>query len=172
MSLFSRQSAKSCVSFGRLLWARVNHDRVSMMAGSLAYISLLSLVPLVTVIFSLFAAFPMFGEVSEQLKHFIFTNFVPAAGDVVQSYLEQLAQSNPAPYCLFICHLLDGTYAWADSRRCQYGNQHLLIIDPLASHGWRVFTGRSGTTYLPVTIVMRQLLVNLLRGADSKSPCP
>lgn len=83
MSLFSRQSAKSCVSFGRLLWARVNHDRVSMMAGSLAYISLLSLVPLVTVIFSLFAAFPMFGEVSEQLKHFIFTNFVPAAGDVV-----------------------------------------------------------------------------------------
>lgn len=39
MSLFSRQSAKSCVSFGRLLWARVNHDRVSMMAGSLAYIS-------------------------------------------------------------------------------------------------------------------------------------
>lgn len=42
-----------------------------MMAGSLAYVSLLSLVPLVTVVFSLFAAFPMFGEVSEQLKHFI-----------------------------------------------------------------------------------------------------
>ncbi|MDN6449675.1 MAG: YihY family inner membrane protein, partial [Enterobacterales bacterium] len=94
MTLFSWQSAKSCVSFGRLLWARVNHDRVSMMAGSLAYVSLLSLVPLVTVVFSLFAAFPMFGEVSEQLKHFIFTNFVPAAGDVVQSYIEQFVANS------------------------------------------------------------------------------
>lgn len=94
MTLFSWQSAKSCVSFGRLLWARVNHDRVSMMAGSLAYVSLLSLVPLVTVVFSLFAAFPMFGEVSEQLKHLIFTNFVPAAGDVVQSYIEQFVANS------------------------------------------------------------------------------
>ena len=36
----------------------------------------------------------MFGEVSEQLKHFIFTNFVPAAGDVVQSYIEQFVANS------------------------------------------------------------------------------
>lgn len=60
-----------------------------MLAGHLAYVSLLSLVPLVAVVFALFAAFPMFSELSDQIKDFIFDNFVPAAGTVIQRYLEQ-----------------------------------------------------------------------------------
>ncbi|MBW7984240.1 virulence factor BrkB family protein [Enterobacillus tribolii] len=90
MARFFRHAA----AFGRLLWIKANHDRVTMMAGNLAYVSLLSLVPLVTVVFSLFAAFPMFSDVSGQLKRFIFTNFMPAAGDVVQSYLEQFVANS------------------------------------------------------------------------------
>ena len=58
-------------------------------AGNLAFVSLLALVPLVAVVFSLFAAFPVFADISVQLKHFIFNNFVPAAGNVVQDYLDQ-----------------------------------------------------------------------------------
>ncbi len=46
--------------------------------------SLLSLVPLIAVVFALFAAFPMFSEVSVQIRHFIFANFIPATGDVIQ----------------------------------------------------------------------------------------
>jgi len=41
------------------------------------------------VIFALFAAFPVFSDISVQLKNFIFTNFMPAAGDVIQRYLDQ-----------------------------------------------------------------------------------
>ena len=58
-------------------------------AGNLAFVSLLALVPLVAVVFSLFAAFPVFSDISVQLKHFIFNNFVPAAGNVVQDYLDR-----------------------------------------------------------------------------------
>ena len=73
----------------KLLWHRINHDGMTTEAGNLAFVSLLALVPLVAVVFSLFAAFPVFSDISVQLKHFIFNNFVPAAGNVVQDYLDQ-----------------------------------------------------------------------------------
>ena len=73
----------------KLLWKRIDEDAMTTLAGNLAYVSLLSLVPLVAVVFALFAAFPSFADVSTQLKTFIFNNFVPASGTVVQSYLEQ-----------------------------------------------------------------------------------
>ncbi|SUG35690.1 ribonuclease BN [Salmonella enterica subsp. arizonae] len=53
---------------------------MTTLAGNLAYVSLLSLVPLIAVVFALFAAFPMFSDVSIQLRHFIFANFMPATG--------------------------------------------------------------------------------------------
>lgn len=62
---------------------------MTTLAGNLAYVSLLSLVPLIAVVFALFAAFPMFSDVSIQLRHFIFANFMPATGDVIQRYIEQ-----------------------------------------------------------------------------------
>lgn len=73
----------------KLLWQRIDEDGMTTLAGNLAYVSLLSLVPLIAVVFALFAAFPMFSEVSVQLKSFVFNNFVPAAGNIIQSYLEQ-----------------------------------------------------------------------------------
>lgn len=73
----------------KLLWRRIDEDNMTTQAGNLAYVSLLALVPLVAVIFALFAAFPVFSDISVQLKNFIFTNFMPAAGDVIQRYLDQ-----------------------------------------------------------------------------------
>ena len=73
----------------RLLWKRIDEDNMTTQAGNLAFVSLLALVPLIAVVFALFSAFPVFAEVSVQLKNFIFTNFVPAAGNVVQRYLDQ-----------------------------------------------------------------------------------
>lgn len=71
------------------LWRRIEEDGMTTLAGNLAYVSLLSLVPLIAVVFALFAAFPMFSDVSIQIKNFIFSNFVPAAGTIIQRYLEQ-----------------------------------------------------------------------------------
>ena len=61
----------------KLLWRRIDEDHMTTLAGNLAYVSLLSLVPLIAVVFALFAAFPMFSEVSVQIRHFIFANFIP-----------------------------------------------------------------------------------------------
>lgn len=67
---------------------------MTTLAGNLAYVSLLSLVPLIAVVFALFAAFPMFSDVSIQLRHFIFANFMPATGDVIQRYIEQFVANS------------------------------------------------------------------------------
>ncbi|WP_208716951.1 virulence factor BrkB family protein [Pantoea cypripedii] len=84
-----RHSSHAFLLWVKLLWRRIDEDNMTTQAGNLAYVSLLALVPLVAVVFALFAAFPVFSDISEQLKNFIFTNFMPAAGNTIQRYLEQ-----------------------------------------------------------------------------------
>ncbi|ADU71228.1 virulence factor BrkB family protein [Pantoea sp. At-9b] len=84
-----RHSGHAFFLWVKLLWRRIDEDNMTTQAGNLAYVSLLALVPLIAVVFALFAAFPVFSEISVQLKNFIFTNFVPAAGNTIQRYLEQ-----------------------------------------------------------------------------------
>ncbi|MGB0513256.1 MAG: virulence factor BrkB family protein [Wenzhouxiangellaceae bacterium] len=76
-------------AFGRHLWDHFSHDRCFESAGALSYTSLLALVPLMAVILGVLSAFPVFDYGVEQLQDFIFSNFVPAAGDVVREYLDQ-----------------------------------------------------------------------------------
>jgi membrane protein len=54
---------------------------------------LLALVPLLAVIFGIIAAFPVFAHWSDQLKSFIFTNFLPASGQQVEAYLNTFLAS-------------------------------------------------------------------------------
>ena len=90
----------------KLLWRRIDEDNMTTLAGNLAYVSLLSLVPLVAVVFALFAAFPMFSEVSVQLRHFIFANFIPATGDVIQRYIEQFVANSNKMTAVGACGLI------------------------------------------------------------------
>lgn len=76
-------------AFGRHLWDHFSQDRCFESAGALSYTSLLALVPLMAVILGVLSAFPVFDYAVEELQDFIFTNFVPAAGDVVREYLNQ-----------------------------------------------------------------------------------
>jgi len=94
------------VAWAKLLWRRINEDNMTTLAGNLAYVSLLSLVPLVAVIFALFAAFPMFAEVSVQIRHFIFANFIPATGDVIQRYIEQFVANSNRMTAVGACGLI------------------------------------------------------------------
>lgn len=110
MSFFRRKklpsSIKPGITFGRLLYKRIDEDGLTMLAGHLAYVSLLSLVPLITVVFALFAVFPMFADISVQLKSFIFSNFMPAAGNVLQRYLEQFVANSSKMTAVGICGLI------------------------------------------------------------------
>jgi membrane protein len=64
------------------------------------------LVPLVAVIFALFSAFPMFADVSLQLRHFVFANFIPATGDVIQNYIEQFVANSSKMTAVGACGLI------------------------------------------------------------------
>jgi len=90
----------------RLLWQRIDEDNMTTLAGNLAYVSLLSLVPLVAVIFALFAAFPMFNDVSMQLRHFVFANFLPSTGDIIQRYIEQFVANSSKMTAVGACGLI------------------------------------------------------------------
>ena len=77
--------------FLRMLIASfVSHGGLQQ-AGSLAYTTLLSLVPLMTVAFAVFSAFPVADRVAEQIQSFVFDNFMPASGEVVQTYLAEFS---------------------------------------------------------------------------------
>ena len=66
-------------------------DHGLQLAAGLAYTSLLSLVPLMAVVIGLFSVFPAFDRVTIDIQDFIFQNFVPDSGEVIQSHLQAFA---------------------------------------------------------------------------------
>ncbi len=69
------------------VWRHFKEDRLFDEAASLSYTSLLSMVPLLAVVFGVASAFPVFQHWSQQLQTFVFTNFVPDSGELIQEYL-------------------------------------------------------------------------------------
>lgn len=65
------------VRFFSMFRHRINHDRLPMLSGHLAYVSLLSCVPMLAVVFSIFTWWPRFAPMRRQLEVFIFSNLVP-----------------------------------------------------------------------------------------------
>ena len=66
---------------------RYRDNESSLAASSLAYTALLSLVPFMSVLVTVFSAMPVFEDASQQMQNFIFQNFVPATGAVIQEYI-------------------------------------------------------------------------------------
>lgn len=102
----ARHRCRPFISWLKLLWRRIDEDHMTTLAGNLAYVSLLSLVPLVAIVFALFAAFPMFSDVSQTLRHFVFANFLPATGDVIQRYIEQFVANSNRMTAVGACGLI------------------------------------------------------------------
>lgn len=113
------------LTYHRQLFTRLVQDRITVVAGHLAYVSLLSLVPLLTVVFALLSAFPVFAEISGQLKNFIFHNFIPTAGETILSYLETFTANSNKMTALGICGLIITTLLLINS------------IDGALNHIWR-----------------------------------
>ncbi|MEW5729391.1 MAG: YihY family inner membrane protein, partial [Pseudomonadota bacterium] len=74
----------AAAGFARYVARRFQRADAARMAASLSYTSLLSLVPLMAIALAMLAAFPVFDDVRAQLQTWVFQNFVPAVGEVVQ----------------------------------------------------------------------------------------
>lgn len=81
------------LTFGHFLWQRFLDDKCFETSGALSYTTLVSLVPLTVAVLAMFAAFPMFEEARDTLINFVFSNFVPAAGETVQKALLDFASN-------------------------------------------------------------------------------
>ena len=77
--------------FARQVARHFGEDRCSRVAGALSFASILSLVPLTAVALGMLSVFPVFQSWMAAIQDFIYGNFVPASGEVVQKYLEQFA---------------------------------------------------------------------------------
>ena len=78
-------------SFFRFLARRSLDDNLFEAAGALSFTTVFALVPLSLVVFGVLSAFPVFGEWSDRLSDYIFSNFVPRAARSVESYLKQFS---------------------------------------------------------------------------------
>lgn len=73
------------------LYKRFGDEKCLSVAASLSFTSLLALVPLITVVFSALSLFPVSDQLVESIEDFLFDNFVPAAGEAVQGYLNDFS---------------------------------------------------------------------------------
>lgn len=78
-------------SFFRFVARRSLDDNLFEAAGALSFTTVFALVPLSLVVFGVLSAFPGFGEWSDRLSNYIFSNFVPSAARSVESYLKQFS---------------------------------------------------------------------------------
>ena len=70
---------------------RVRQGHLHRVASALAFTTLLALVPLLTVSFAILSLFPFFSSWRDEIEGFLYSNLVPATGDVVSAYLQEFA---------------------------------------------------------------------------------
>jgi membrane protein len=79
---------KEISEFWRFIFQRFWLDRSINSAAALTYTTLFAVVPMMTVTFTMLSAIPAFQGVGEQIQGFVFRNFLPASGELVQDYLQ------------------------------------------------------------------------------------
>jgi membrane protein len=77
--------------FVTLVVRRFARHEATQNAAALTYTTLLSLVPLMAVSLVLFSAFPVADRVNVIIQDFVFQNFVPTAGEVLQQHLAEFS---------------------------------------------------------------------------------
>lgn len=76
----------------RFVLRRAGDKKLTQVASSLTFTTVLSIVPMLAVVLALFTAFPLFGEFRVALEEFLTTNLMPpAVSENVMLYLNQFA---------------------------------------------------------------------------------
>ena len=75
----------------RLVVRRFIQDGCQHSAAALTYMTLFAVVPVMTIMYSMFSLVPAFQGLGDQVQDLIFTNFIPSAGEEVQSYIDQFS---------------------------------------------------------------------------------
>jgi len=84
----------TATSFVRFIMRRMSEARLTQVAGSLTFTTLLALVPLLTIGLTVISAFPMFEEYSTRFKLMLLSTLVPEfAGKVFTVYMRQFADN-------------------------------------------------------------------------------
>ena len=91
MASVSISSIRKAWHFLRYLGQQFVDNQGVLNASALTYTTLFAVVPLMTVSYAMLAAVPSFQGAGEQMQGWIFDNFVPATGTVVQEYLSSFA---------------------------------------------------------------------------------
>ena len=155
-----------------LLLSHSQQDKITVSAGHLAYVSLLSLVPFIMVVFTILSAFPAFAEVRGELEAFVFTSFVPTAGDQLQTYMTEFVNNASGMGAVGILSLvvvalllisnIDKTL----NRIWQSKNERPLIFT-FAIY-WMVLT--LGPLLMGSSVIMSSYLVGLANYAEEFTP--
>ena len=85
------QGLRQLRGFLVLVAERFSRHEGAQNAAALTYTTLLSLVPLMTVTLAVFSAFPVADRVFEVVQDFVFNNFVPASGEMLQEHLAEFS---------------------------------------------------------------------------------
>lgn len=86
-----RRKARRARRFVLYLWEQFNLDDCKDTAAALTYQTLFAVVPLVTVFYMLISVIPASQGMESQIENYIFTNFIPETGAVVQEYLHDFS---------------------------------------------------------------------------------
>lgn len=121
----------------RFIFFVIHHfiqDDCTYRASALAFTSLLAVVPLMTVCFAILSSFPVFQNLAGPVQDFIFQNFVPTTGKIIQDYLQQFASqvtklSVIGVVFLFVTAILV-----------------MVTIEKAMNHIWRANSSRKGVT--------------------------
>jgi membrane protein len=100
-------------------------------AAALSYSTLLALVPLVTVVFSMLSLFPVMADWRGTVEAFIFSNFVPTAGEAVAEHLRQFTEQAGRVTAIGLLFLILSSLLL------------LATIESVFNQVWRVHRGRS-----------------------------
>lgn len=92
LSESSKKKIEDFKIFGLFVIKRFFDDDCTYRASALTFTTLLAVVPLMSVGFSILSTFPVFEELRAPLQDFIFENFVPSTGKVIQEYLQLFTQ--------------------------------------------------------------------------------